>query len=169
MYLSTQEQKLLGDSNVVNSAMWGMEDIRGFDTLFINHPIFGQNTRFNEEQLAKKTGCDFCLFTFYFDNHVRFRFNIQIILDQSTCFRFRNYTNIRTALPTQDFRPFGWDFTCMFQDVKSRCPHMARQFKQEVLNLENNDKRGTRWQYGNTPSCENIDFRERYWGYKYPR
>ena len=48
----------------------------------------------------KKTGCDFWWFSFYFDNHVR----------------FRNHTQARVSVaPATELGNFMWDFSCMFR------------------------------------------------------
>ena len=131
--------------------MWGMEDSRAFSNLFLSHPIFGQNTKLSSKQIMKYTGCDFCWFSFYFDYHLR----------------FRNFPAKRVSLPSPEFGAFMWDFSCMFRSDNSRCPSMIRKFKEE-LSLDPRVKK-TPFQYGNTPSCENIDFGARYWGDNYPR
>ena len=43
-----------------------------------------------------------------------------------------------------------------------------RQLKAE-LSLDPGVPKVSQFQYGNTPSCEDIDFGTRYWGSNYPR
>ena len=44
-FLTSAEQRITGTLGVVSSAMWGMRDTRAFSDIFLNHPVFGQNTR----------------------------------------------------------------------------------------------------------------------------
>ena len=48
-------------------------DSAAFSRLFLHHPLFGQNTRLSADQIMEDTGCDFCWFSFYLDNHLRCR------------------------------------------------------------------------------------------------
>ena len=50
-----------------------MKNSLDFGNIFLSHPIFGQNTQLSPDQVMKQTGCDFCWFSFNFDNHLRFR------------------------------------------------------------------------------------------------
>ena len=49
-----------------------------------------------------------------------------------------------------------------------QCPARVRQLKEE-LSLDPGVPKVSQFQYGNTPSCEDIDFGTRYWGSNYPR
>ena len=138
--------------NIASAAMYGMKDSLDFGDLFLNHRIFGQNTKLSQQQIMKITGCDFCWFSFYFDNHIR----------------FRNYTEKRVSIGPE-FGMFQWDFSCLFRgDDNSRCPAAVRRLKEE-LSLNPQVEKFSQFQYGNTPSCETIDFGLRYWGAGYPR
>ena len=99
-FLTLADQRITGNLNIAASAMWGMRDTRAFADIFLNHPLFGQNTRLSAGQIMDKTGCDFCWFSFYFDNHVR----------------FRNHTAARVSVaPATELGNFMWDFSCMFR------------------------------------------------------
>ena len=85
--------------------MWGMRDSKAFADIFLNHPLFGQNTRLSADKIMKKTGCDFCWFSFYFDHHMR----------------VRNHTRDRVSVaPNTELGPFMWDFSCLFRDKHSQ-------------------------------------------------
>ena len=45
-FLTLKEQEITGSLAVVSSAMWGMRDTRAFSEIFLDHPLFGQNTRY---------------------------------------------------------------------------------------------------------------------------
>ena len=45
-FLTLKEQEITGTLAVVSSAMWGMRDTRAFSDIFLDHPLFGQNTRY---------------------------------------------------------------------------------------------------------------------------
>ena len=114
--------------------MYGMKDSLDFGNLFLNHPVFGQNTKFNQQQIMRRTGCDFCWFSFYFDNHIR----------------FRNYTEKRVSI-APEFGMFQWDFSCLFRgNHNSRCPAAVRELKEE-LSLNPRVEKFSQFQYGNTP------------------
>ena len=72
-FLTLPEQRILGNFNIASAAMYGMKNSKDFGNLFLNHPVFGQNLKLSTEQVKAKTGCDFCWFSFNFDNHLRFR------------------------------------------------------------------------------------------------
>ena len=56
--------------------------------------------RLSSAQIMDKTGCDFCWFSFYLDQHVR----------------LRNHTQARVSVaPNTEMGPFMWDFSCMFR------------------------------------------------------
>merc|ERR1719468_1281214 len=130
-----------------------MRDTRAFSDIFLDQPLFGQNSRLSADQIMKKTGCDFCWFSFYFDNHLR----------------LRNHTAARVSVaPATEMGNFMWDFSCMFRRTNSQCPDRVRALK-EPLSLDTSVVKVSRFQYGNTPSCEKIDFGHRYWGAHYPR
>ena len=52
--------------------------------------------------------------------------------------------------------------------TNSQCPDRVRALK-EPLSLDTSVVKVSQFQYGNTPSCEKIDFGNRYWGAHYPR
>ena len=52
--------------------------------------------------------------------------------------------------------------------TNSLCPQHVRALKEE-LSLDTSVAKVSQFQYGNTPSCEKIDFGPRYWGAHYPR
>jgi len=152
-FLTVPEQRIIGPLNVVAAAMWGMKDSTEFSKVFLHHPIFGQSSKMSQKQIMQATGCDFCWFSFYYENH----------------FRFRNHTAERVSLPPpRELGPFMWDFSCLFRDRNSRCPARVRQLKED-LSLNTAVVKVSQFQYGNTPSCEKIDFGKRYWGSNYPR
>ena len=72
-FLTLKEQQILGNLNIASAAMYGMKNSQGFGNIFLNHPIFGQKTKLSPDKVKAKTGCDFCWFSFNFDNHLRFR------------------------------------------------------------------------------------------------
>ena len=152
LFLTLQEQIIIGGMNIASSTMYGMKDSLDFGSLFLHHPVFGLNTKLSQQQIMKKTGCDFCWFGIQFDNHLR----------------FRNYTANRVSVGPE-FGKFQWDFSCLFRDSSSpRCPRAVRELKEE-LSLNPGVEKFSQFQYGNTPSCETIDFAQRYWGAGYPR
>jgi len=152
-FLTPQEQKITGPLNVVSSAMWAMKDSRAFADIFFNHPLFGQLNNLSSRKLMEITGCDFCWFSWYMDYHLR----------------LQNYTAERVSIaPPQELGPFMWDFSCLFRNKNSACPKHVRKLK-EQLSLNKNVEKVSQFQYGNTPSCEKINFGERYWGSNYPR
>ena len=67
-----------------------------------------------------------------------------------------------------EFGIFQWDFSCLFRNKNSRCPKAVSKLKRE-LSLDESVPKISQFQYGNTPSCEPIDFGSRYWGSHYPR
>ena len=152
-FLTEAEQKITGNLNVISSAMWAMKDSRDFSKLFLHHPLFGQTPKFSSKQIMKLTGCDFCWFSFYMDYHLR----------------LRDYTAERVSIsPPRELGPFMWDFSCLFRNENAACPAYVRKLKEE-LSLNKQVSLVSQFQYGNTPSCEKIDFGERYWGSNYPR
>ena len=129
-----------------------MKDSLDFGSLFLHHPVFGLKTKLSQQQIAKKTGCDFCWFVLIFDNHLR----------------FRNYTESRVSVG-HEWGRFQWDLSCLFRNSSDpRCPRAVRELKEE-LSLNPGVEKFSQFQYSNTPSCENIDFALRYWGAAYPR
>jgi len=148
-FLTLKEQQILGTLNIASAAMYGMKNSIGFGNLFLNHPIFGQNSKLSPEKVKAKTGCDFCWFSFNFDNHLR----------------LRNYSRVAIS---PEFGVFQWDFSCLFRNKNSRCPQAVRDLKRLISHDESIPKI-SQFQYGNTPSCEDIDFGSRYWGSHYPR
>ena len=152
MFLALPEQNIIGGMNIASSSLYGMKDSLDFGSLFLHHPVFGLNTKLSQQQIAKKTGCDFCWVGLFFDNHLR----------------FRNYTANRVSI-APEFGKFPWDFSCLFRDSSDpRCPRAVRELKEE-LSLNPRVEKFSQFQYGNTPSCETIDFARRYWGAGYPR
>jgi hypothetical protein len=91
----------LPNLNIAPAVNWAGRNSKAYTDLFLNHPLLGQKADFTDKEVNKITGCDFCGFTFYFDNHLRF-------FDYS-----------RVAINPL-LGPFMWDMSCLFLDTTSK-------------------------------------------------
>ena len=92
-------------------------------------------------------------------------FSYQLYSMSSTTFR---HVSIFKVAISPEFGVFQWDFSCLFLNKKSACPKFVRELKR-TISLDDRVPKISQFQYGNTPSCEEIDFGPRYWGSHYPR
>ena len=112
--LTPKEHAIVGNLNIAPAVNWAGENSKDYTNLFLHHPLLGQRyipsqnppspcfrTKYTNDEVHKITGCDFCGFTFYFDNHLRF-------FDYS-----------RVAINPL-LGPFMWDMSCLFLDPKAK-------------------------------------------------
>jgi len=143
-YLTETQRISLGPQGLVSANMGGIAGVDCISQPILEDPIFGNKNKFSTSAL--NVGCNYCFWALNF-------LTVPVRSPED-----------RIAL-TRDVGRIQMEMTCMYtlSDINSRCKQEVERLRKDVLKQSLKDG-GKDSQYVNTPSCQDENWKTRYFG-----